>query len=487
MHIKLQKVVCLLAASLLPLASFAGTSSDLRLVEAVKNQNKDAVNALLKQHVDVNIPQGDGATALAWAAHWGDPDTVDLLIGAGSNVNAANDLGVSPLYLACASGNATIAEKLLTAGANPSAAAATGVSPLMEASRAGSVETVQALLAHGANVNAKENSAGQTALMWAVAERHPEVVRALVEHGADVNARSNTSSLLIDMFVGEAADNAYGPSKVVQEGGSTPLLFAARQGCVECARILLDAGANVNDTAPDGNSALVLAAHSGQGAVGMLLLERGANPNTDGAGYTALHAAVLRGDPDLVKALLAHGANPNARFSTATKMRREGPDYSLPVPLVGGTPFLLAARYASVDIMRALVANGADPKLTAANDTTPLMAVAGARPRALQRYLDPTPLKEAQILEAVKAALDIGGSDVNAVDQNGNTALHIAASRGYDSIVQLLADKGAKLDVKNKRGQTPLALTLARPKGGAEGQPRYKSTADLLRKLGATE
>lgn len=493
MHIKIQNLVGCLIVPLLSVASFAASTGDTGLVEAAKNRDKEAVRALLTKHVNVNAPEADGATALAWAAHWDDAETADLLIRAGANVDAANDLGVTPLYLACANGDAVIVEKLLAAGANPSATAVTGVSPLMEAARSGSVDAVRSLLSHGANIDAKENSRGQTALMWAVAERHPDVVRVLVEHGANINARSQTGSLLVNLEGGVAGEDRQGHPQTVQTGGSTALLFAARQGCVECAKILLDGGANVNDTAPDGHSALVLAAHSGQGAVAALLLDRGANANADGAGYTALHAAVLRGDLDLVKALLAHGANPNARTTNGTPRRRESADFALPVSLIGTTPYLLAAKYASVDMMQVLVASGADPKLVANNKTTPLMAAAGPNRRPGAYTIDgggngaPPPEDESHALEAVKLALDLGGRDaVNATDEAGNTALHFAASRGYDSVVQLLATNGANLGVKNRKGQTPLALTL-HAKGSVKGQPQFKNTVDLLRKLGATE
>jgi len=290
-----------------------------------------------------------------------------------------------------------------------------------------------------------------------------------------------------------------GLNYTVPRGGTTPLLFAARSGDVDSARLLLAAGAEVNDALPDGTSALVLAAHSGHGAVGALLLDKGADPNAAAVGYTALHAAVLRGDLGLVKALLAHGANPNAQIWKGTPVRRLSQDFDLPKTLVGATPYLLAARYLEVRMMLVLAAAGADPRSAMKDGTTPLMAAAGMGmdPKADRRNLnlfDGGKIEdESRVVEAVTAAINLGG-DVNAVNQAGDTALHSAASRGYDLVVQLLADKGAPLNVKNRRGQTPLAA-LGADKGRAVAagaadpsrQIAHPSTADLLRKLGAVE
>lgn len=489
MKIKAQNLAGWCLALLLPVAGFAATSGDMELPRAAKSQDKDTVRALLKQHADVNAPQGDGSTALHWAAHWDDRETAGLLLGAGANANAANDLGVTPLYLACINGSAAMVQALLRAGAKSNLAAVTGVTPLMQCARSGSLEAVEALLTRGAETNAAENSVGQTALMWAASQRHPEVVRALVMHGANVNARTQASGVLVNINAGGRGLAAHGPAKVVQMGGSTPMSFAARVGCIECARALLAGGASANDTAPDGNSALVLAAHSGQGAFGVFLLDKDADPNAHGAGYTALHAAVLRGELNLVKALVAHGANLNARIENGTPLRREGPDYSLAESMVGDTAFLLAAKYADADIMRALAAGGANVKVAGKDGSTPLiLAVNGEqRPGTNSGGLA---RDESHVADAVKVMLDLG-ADVNAANRGGNTALYLAAARGYPSVVQMLADKGANVNVKNNRGLTPLGAaqsTRRRGKGGDDSQAsRFKSTADLLRKLGATE
>jgi ankyrin len=471
-------------------------AGDARLVDAVKSRNVEAVQALLKQHVDVNTPQGDGATALHWAVHFDDLQIADVLIRSGARVNTANDTGVTPLFLACTNRNAAMVERLLVADANPNAALLNGETVLMTCSRTGEIAAVKALLARGANVNAKEPSHGQTALMWAAAQKHPEVVRALVQRGADVRARSRAYPQTVTSEVTQRAGREE-LNYTVTRGGSTPLLFAARVGDAESARILIEAGADVNDALPNGTSALVEAAHSGQQAVGVLLLEKGADPNAAAAGYTALHAAVLRSGLDLVKALLAHGANPNAQITQGTPVRRNSEDFELPATLVGATPYLLAAKFLEVDIMRALAAGGADPRLAMKTGATPLMAAAGLGAGAQSdrrglSVLDGGKVEdEARVLDATKVAFELGG-DVNAVSQAGDTALHGAAALGYNTVVQFLADHGAQLNLKNKRGQTALSAILGRRGEGATAADRAnqsprQSTVDLLRKLGAAE
>ena len=486
----------LLVLPLLSVANLSATSDDLQLVEAVKHQNRDAIRVLLKQRVDVNTPQGDGATALHWAAYRDDLETADLLIRAGANVNAANDLGVTPLSLASANGNAVLVEKLLAAKANPNLTPPTGVSALMVAARMGSVVSVKALLANGANPNAKETSRGQTALMWAVSQRQSEVVPVLLANGADINARSRPIRVVVNRGSpgGTAADRPY--VGTTERGGFTPLLFAARQGDLASAELLLAAGADVNDTAPDGNSVLVLASHSGHGALATFLLEKGADPNAAGAGYTALHAAVLTGDLALVKALLAHGANPSAQITQATPLRRTGEDLALPSSLLGATPFFLAAKFVEAGMMRVLVAAGADHSLPTKNGTTPLIAAAGLGSAGAEnrrginltanKSAAPDPAdEETRTLEAVKLVVELG-LDVNASDDGGDTALFGAVSKGFTTVVQLLVDRGAKLNVTNKRGQTLLSLTVPRTTGTtATPAHMLQKTAALLRELGA--
>ena len=454
------------AVVLLSIANLGAVGSDLRLVEAVKNGDTAAMRSLVEQHVDVNARQADGATALAWAAYRDSLDAAELLIRAGANVNAANDYGATALWLACAKGSAAMTEKLLNAGADPNANLLSGETPLMTAARMGSVDVMKLLLAHGANVNAKETRGAQTALMWAVAEKHAEAARVMIEHGADIHARSKR--------------------------GFTPLLFAAQQGDVDSARILLAAGADVNGTAP-GMSPLLIATTSGHAALSVFLLEKGADPNAqDSIGLTVLyHAASRRNMQELVKALLPHGVNPNSRLAKNLPNPNGQGDYAL--NMTGATPLLFAASVGNADVVRLLVASGANPLIATEENTTPLMVASG-----LGDFQDSAQEEEQEYwkrshVETAKLLVELG-SDVNAVGERGWTALHGAAYMGLDDVVQLLVDKGAKMDVMDNFGQTPLSIAEGVITVGLENEnegvarPRNirKSTSDLLLKLGAT-
>ena len=444
----------------------AGPSADVTLVQAVKAGNVQTVRAMVKAKADANSAEPDGTTALHWAVQNGNVEMVDLLIRSGAKVAAANRYGVTPLAVACTAGSAAIVERLLAGGADPNGTLGDGETPLMTAARTGSAETIKALIARGANVKARERRKGQTALMWAAAENNVGAIRALIEAGADVNERST--------------------------GGSfTPYLFAVRAGHIDAARALIDAGVDVNQSLTDGTSALVLAVVNAHYELAAALLDKGANPNADKQGWTALHqiawsrrhnagfnlpGPVATGgldSLDLVRKLVQKGANVNARM---TKEPRDGNRNQL--NRIGSTAFLMAAKSDDVPLMRVLVEIGANPALTTERGTTALMAAAGVGIWAPGE----NPGTHEEALGAVKLALEVGGGQVNDIDQDGESALHGAVYRGGAiPVIQFLIDKGATLDVKNKKGWTPVVVA-----DGVEYTPavlkRYPEAAALLRK-----
>jgi ankyrin repeat protein len=484
--------------------SLSAASDYIRLADAEKLQDKEAVRSMLRRGIGVNAAQADGATALHWAAHWDDLETADLLLRRGAKPNVANDLGVTPLALAASNSSAAMTAKLLNAGADVNAATKAGETPLILASRAGAAAVVKLLLSKGAKVEAREFERGQTALMSATSESHPDVTALLVAAGAGVNTRS--------------------------ELGFTPLLFAARSGDVESAKILLAAGADVNLAAPDygadesqmmwllsggeyerlhssASTPLMVGIMSGHPKFAEYLLEHGADPRTATSGSTPLHAAVLIGDLDLVKALLARGVDVNARITRAFRRRVFARDLVFSPSWVGATPFFLAAKFAEVPIMRALADAGADPflgnadiKFTFADESagfsdfmgipgksTPFMVAAGSSwmdglDRRNRVVAGLTQKGSRSSIEAVQFILELAkarGVDViHQTDGGGNTALHGAARAGLDDVLEFLIANGAQIDAKSARGQTPLKAAQAASNG---------TTVALLKKLGATE
>jgi ankyrin repeat protein len=443
--------------ALLLVAAPAGAESPL--VDAVKHGDRAAVRALLDKHVDVNRAEPDGSAPLHWAVYGERVEIEDLLIRAGATVRAANRYGATPLWLAAVSGNAAMIDLLLKAGADVNAANTDGETALLAAARSGKADAVRVLLDRGAHVNEKERWRGQTPLMWAAAEGHVPVVTLLIDRGADVHARSN--------------------------GGFTPLLFAAREGRIGSVDALLRAGADLKDALPRrkpggasssaasepnaGLNALLLAVENAHYELAALLLDRGADATSAPKGWTALHqiswvrktgvagsnnpAPQGSGNMDaleLVKKLVAHGADLNARVT-----ERPGMGITT-MNAIGATPFLLAARTADADLMRALLALGADPKLTNDDGTTALMIAAGVGTSSPGE----DPGTEPEVLEAVTVALD-AGLDINGVDKNGETAMHGAAYKHVPSVVRFLAQKYASVDAwnrPNKKGWTPLTI-----------------------------
>lgn len=482
-------------------AAAAAEPADRAMIAAAKRGDWAGVARLLEQGASAAAVRPDGATALHWASYRDHVETAALLIRKGASVNAANYLGATPLWLAAENGSSAMIRTLLGAGANPNAALLSGETPLMVAARTGNVDVVRRLLASGANPNAKERTYGdQTALMWAISEKHPAIVDALLAHGADVQARTRVWTQTVK--VSTPAQNHPEYIVDVQQGGNTPLLFAAQAGDLASARLLIAAGANVNDTTGAAVSVTTIAAHSGHGPVARLLLEKGADPNAAAAGYTALHAAILREDETLVEVLLAHGANPNAPLAKATPVRRQSADHHLPPAFVGATPLWLAARFGLPGAMRVLAKAGADPlyrhQVSYWNELrgyaigrvnegtiTPLMAAAGmgfeicACPTEQVDSERPSRAEsEERRLAAVTVALELG-VDPNVANADGDTALHFLAGKGYDTIVRTLAEKGARLDVRNAKGQTPLDVAKA-----ARGREK---TAALLQQLAARQ
>ena len=463
---------------LIAFSGLAAGSTDARLIDAVQKGDHNIVRELLRDHADVNETQPDGSTALILAADRNDLESANLLIRAGANVNVRNEYGATPLFAACAVGNMAIVNLLLEVKADPNIALLSGETPLMTAVETGNADLARALLERGADVNAKETKAGQTALMWAVADKHPQIVKLLVEHGADISTRS--------------------------KAGFTPLLFAAQQGSADSVRALLEAGADVNETRQrDGLSALIVATRvataSSRNEVAVLLLDKGADPNkVDGAGYTALHYAAGCGPQggltpcqdelsdqkraELVNALLAHGANPNARI---TQKGRRGSDSG--VSLSGATPIFFAAASGHIGVVSALTAGGADPFAMTDAKTTPLHLAAGVGPPMAKDWIEEQKKNQ---LEITKFLVNLG-ADVNAVGEHRWTPLHGAAYKGIDSVVQFLVEKGAKMDVFDEFGQTPLSIASSAITVGVRDyydlSPRIlrPTTRDLLLKLGA--
>jgi ankyrin repeat protein len=478
---------CVVAALLFAVAVFGATSGQIQIADVAMKGDMDSLRSLVKQHPnDVNLALPDGGTALLWAAYWNDLGAVEALIAAGANVNTGNRYGVTPLSQACVNGNAAMVDALLKAGADANSFQQEGQSVLMTAARAGNPVAVKSLLDHGAEVNAKESWRGQTALMWATAENHPEVVKVLVDHGADVNAVSGVFDFR-EMKVKPGDVPMHFP-----RGGFTALLFAARGGFTECARILLDHGADIKSADPDGTSALVLAIINGHSDTAEFLLDRKADPNAaDSMGRAALFAAVDMRDMygsnrpapkdtnkvepmDLIKMLLDHGADPNAKLAKLIPPRAvlDFPDMMMGE---GATPFLRAAKSSDVPLMQLLLEHGADPKVVTKGGVTALMVAAGMGHEKTVRGGE-------QPIEAMKICLE-KGVDINAAtDKTLNTALHAAAGQGTDDIVQFLADHGAKLDAKDNKERTPLDVALGL-KADAVGVEVHQSTADLLRKL----
>jgi ankyrin repeat protein len=444
--------VCAFAALAFALAQGL-IAAELRLADAAEKSDRAAIRTLLKQRADVNVPQADGMTALHWAAYRDDLESAKALAEAKASVTVTNRYGVTPLSLACQNGSAAIAELLLQRGADPNTTLRGGETVLMTAARTGKPGAVSALLKRGADANAKERR-GQTALMWAAADGHAEVVELLIKAGADIHA-------------------------TLPDSGFTPFFYAVRDGRTDVVRAFLKAGVDINGTMEPrrvtgkgprkGTSALLLAVENGHFDLAVFLIEAGADPNDQRSGYTPLHVLTWvrkpqrgedDGDPaplgsgdlnsvEFIRKLVKHGADVNARLTT-------GKGGLGKYNTKGVTPFFMASATADIAYMKLLVELGANPSIANVDNCTPLIAACGIGVGSAGA--NEVAGEEPEVLEAAQLLLKLG-ADINAVDANGETAMHGAALKNLPKVVQFLADNGAKVEVWNKQnkfGSTPL-------------------------------
>jgi len=469
-----------------------GHAAGADAADAAQKKDIGALRALVQRRADVNAAQPDGTTALHWAVVWNSEEATSLLLRAGADAKARNRYGATPLSEAVTAGSAAMVDALLKAGADPrTLTTEDGETVLMTAARAGNADVVRMLLDRGADVNAREQYKGQTALMWAAAERHPAVVKLLLDRGADWKVRSIDRETKVPKL---SAASSISP---IARGGFTALSFSAREGDIESARVMLEGGVDINYGDVDNTSALVVAIMNKQYRFAKFLIDRGADVNAVGAyGRTALYAFVdIRNEDwstlparktedllpalDIVQALLANGANVNAAL-TANLPGRSGMDAGDTTLHAGTTPLMRAARAGDTAVIRLLLETGADPMLATKDGNTALMFAAGVGYRDKN-----TRGSERDALEAVKIFLD-AGLDLGRTNTRGETALHGAADRGADTIVQFLVDRGAELNVKTKQGFTP--LDVASGKATLNQLPVPKpTTVALLRKLGGLE
>jgi uncharacterized protein len=559
MHMKKVLISIAVLASLVAGAAAAGRTD---VADAAMRRDKAALRALLQSKADVNAPQVDGATAIHWAVYYDDIETADILIQAGADVNAVNRDGITPLAMACLYGNAPMIEKLLKAGADAKQRGLSGETSLMLAARNGNAAAIKLLLAAGADVNAHENLRGTTALMWAVEQRHPAAVQALLQGGADFRAKTalaglprnymasrvNTADVegaarryaaaaaagrtyqqqlefeqsqgttfsgrrLNQQAAGQQQADAADNTEVVIAGlvgagggGLTALILAAREGDIESAKLLLNAGADVNQTTEYGWTPLLTATNNRHYALAIYLVEHGADVNkANKGGWTPLYLAtdnrnIEGGDfpvhkPDLdhleyIKVLLNHGADPNARVKDNTLTRTI---FTMQWFFeAGATAFVRAAQSSDVDLLKLLLAHGADPNLATDFGDTALTAAAGIG------WVEGVTYEHSakHNFEAIQLLLDLG-LDPNAQNKDGRTPLMGAAMKGRNEIVQLLVDHGAKLDTRDRgsrdsedvgsliAGHTWIALDYADGlvRVGVQSATARPETAALIRKL----
>jgi len=434
------------------------------VVSMAKQADWQGLQTLLDDGLNPDAIYGDGTSALHWASYHASVSAAQMLLNAGANVNATTDLGVTPLWLAAENADADMVRLLLQAGADPLIALTSGETIVMTASQTGNADVVRQLLQAGADPNAAVTRE-QTALMWAAGEGHADVVEALLKSGADISARTIESTQYVKSEKEQDSHPAY--KFWVEQGGNTPLIFAARSGDLKSAQLLVAAGADVNELSAYGTSPAIMAVHGGNADLLNFLLDSGADPESNASGHTALHAAVLRGNLDAVKVLLAHGANTEALVERATPAERQSTDYNFHDALIGSTPLWLAARFAEPQIMQTLLDAGANPKannnvsypaqrglaenyIKEEGEITLLMAAVGmGHPRlraswgnAERRAGQLGRNREAFILEAVEIAVR-AGVDLNQKNADDLSALDYAKARRYKSVVSFLEAAGS--------------------------------------------
>jgi ankyrin repeat protein len=481
-----------LAAAVLWASGTSAAWGDVSLIEALKANNHDAAVALIEQGADVREREVDGTTALHWAVHNGDAEVVNRLIRARADVAAVNDYGATPMSEAAITADTAILKSLLRAGANVDSPNAEGQTALMAVARTGNVESAQLLLSHRARIDATEQWGGQTALMWAAAQSQPEMVKFLVARGANVNARGAVRDW-------QRRVTAEGRPKNMNRGGFTPLLYAAREGCIECVRHLLKGGANIDLPDPDGATPLLVALLNMHFDLAAQLIAAGADVNKwDFYGQTPLYTAIdmhtlpVGGRPDLpstddsnglqiAELLLKAGANPNAQLKLRPRYRNgvfdRGGDQVLST---GATPLLLAAKTGDAPVVTLLLQYHALVNLPTATGVTPLMAAAG-----MGHSFNPTRGRfktDAQAVECLRL-IKVAGGEINAPGENGLTALHAAAARGWNETVKVLVADGAQLEATDRNGLTPIDYAAGRHER-AFLEPEHKkldATIALLR------
>ena len=520
-NVSLLGFACLVIAASLTLRA----AGDTRLIDATKRSDVRTARSLIASKIDVHVTDVGGSTALHWAAQRDNVELVELLLAAGANPKAVTRYNITPLHLACLNGNAAIIERLLKSGEDANGTAEEGETALMTAAMTGKPDAVKVLLDHGANVHATDPAKGQTALMWAASEGNAEAAELLLAAGADIKGKS--------------------------KAGFTPLLFGVREGHINLVKLLLDRGANVNDLAPDGTNALNMAVVNAYFELAALLLDSGADPNAPDPRGSALHTlAWLRkpgadgaagvgntphGPPvptgnitalELAEKLLKNGANPNHRIEWQDKkFDKEGGTMRNPpliqlgrhyLTYIGATPFYVAAKNGDAPYMKLLAAHGANPQTPNVLGVTPLIAAAGLDYWEGEAPGPFTGCSEAERIEAVKLALELG-NDINAhadfgdykmegdsqylllyyplnmselIDKvlgdprwSGSTPLHAAVVSGQPGIVKFLIERGADVNATTKLGWTP--LTMAQGIFFANAKKEYPAAAAILRAAGA--